>query len=302
MKTVGTNLFTAMAMLTIAFGLSTPNLRAANYDLYIASTLPVGWWGMNETGPVSTTADLSGGYGAANNQAGANLNLSYQGAGTSTVSDQAGYVISSSTNRAAYFDGTSNSGLYGHGATAYDLNVTGAIYRYEPNGFSGEIWINPQLIGGGLDAQRVIATREFGFGFEDTSPAHRLQFTTFGKQDYFSTSSIPLDGNWHQIGFSFDGNVTTTFYIDGALAGTSVGATSGIRTALSPSANTINLGHRNTDVQHFKGYMDEAVLWGTPRTAADFADSFLAATTPVPEPGILALFSLGMLGFVRRRR
>ena len=39
----------------------------------------------------------------------------------------------------------------------------------------------------------------------------------------------------------------------------------------------MNLGHRNTDLQHFKGTLDEAVLWGAPRSAADFAASYAAA-------------------------
>lgn len=290
----------AMALLTAALGFSTQNVRAVTYDAYIASTSPVGWWGMNETGVASTTADLSGAYGAANNQAGSNLDLTYQGAGTNTISDQAGYVVSTGTNRAAYFDGTSNSGLYGHGAVPYDLAVTGAIYRYEPNGFAGEFWIKRDGDIEGLDSQRVIATREYGFGFRQSDSM--LHFTTFGKQDYFSTVSLPIDGGWHQIGFSFDGNVTTTFYIDGVTAGPSVGTGAGIRTALSPAANTINLSHRNTDSQHFKGTMDEAVLWGTQRTAEDFAASFAAGGGVIPEPAAAVLGSLGLLGLLRRRR
>lgn len=300
MKTTETSPFRSLLLLTALTAFSTVPARSATYDVYIAGTSPVGWWGMNETGSPTSTIDLSGAYGAANNQAGTNLNLTYQGAGTNTVGDQAGYVASSGTNRAAYLDGTSNSGLYGHTATPYDTNVTGPIYRYEPGGFSGEFWINPQLIGGGLDSQRVISTREFGFGFEDTAVAHRLHFTTFGRQDYFSTTGLPIDGNWHQIGFSFDGNVTTTFYLDGLPVGTAVGTSGGLRAAVSPSTNTINLGHRVIDAQHFKGLIDEAVIWDVPRTAADFAASYAAAT--IPETGTLALLGLGLFGLARRKR
>jgi hypothetical protein len=92
--------------------------------------------------------------------------MTYQGAGTNTLTDQEGFV-SGGTNRAVYFDGTSSSGADAHGATPYDLAVEGPICRYEAGGASGEAWVKPELIGGGLDAQRVLATREFGFGFED---------------------------------------------------------------------------------------------------------------------------------------
>ena len=300
MKRSKMNPFAAMALLTAVVSFSASNALAVTYDAYIASTNPVGWWGMNETGVTTTTADLSGAYGAANNQAAVNLDLTYQGLGTNTISNQAGYVVSSGTNSAAYFDGTTNSGLYGHGAAPYDLAVTGAIYRYEPNGFAGEYWIKRDGDIAGLDSQRVVATREYGFGFRQSDSM--LHFTTFGKVDYFSTVSLPSDGNWHQIGFSFDGNVTMSFYIDGVTAGTAVGANGGIRTALSPAANTINLGHRNTDSQHFKGTMDEAVLWGTQRTAEDFTASYLAATTAIPEPAAALLGMFGLFGLLRRRR
>ena len=245
MKKSRMNQFTAVAMLMAGIACGSQTAGAASYADYIAGTNPVAWWGMNEAGAAATTADLSGAYGAANNQAGVNLPMTYQGLGVNTIADQAGYV-SGVANRAAYFDGTSTSGAYAHGATPYTA-LPGAIYRYEPNGFAAEAWIKPEVTG--ADSQRVISGREYGFGFRNSDLA--LHFTTFGKTDYFSTVTLPTDGNWHQIGFSYDGNVTTTFYIDGVDAGTHVGANAGIRTALSPGANTMNLGHRNTDLQHF---------------------------------------------------
>lgn len=252
---------------------------------------------MNETGgnALSSTADLSGAFGAANNQAGVNLNLAYQGAGAGSLSDQAGIVYAAGVNRAAYFDGTSTSGAYARGTSPYDTAIIGAIYRYEPNGFSAEVWVKTD---GSLavDSERFFATREFGLGFAANGSFGSLHFTTFGKQDYFG-DAMPSDNQWHQIGVSFDGNVTASFYIDGVAAGTSVGTQSGIRTALSPGANSINITHRNTDAQHFKGTMDEVVIWNAPRTAQDFADSFAAAQAPVPEPGTLVLLGLGSLAF-----
>lgn len=255
---------------------------ATGYSAYISGTTPVGWWGMNEPGAATTTADLSGAYGSANNQAGADLPLTYQSPGVNSLPDQAGFV-SGAGNRAAYLDGSSNSGAYGHGASAYDLNVTGAIYRYEPNGFAIETWVKADGVLA-TDCERVVSTREFGLGIQIAAGAFgNLQFTTFGKQDYFSTAAMPSDGLWHQIGVSFDGNVTASFYIDGLPAGTSVGTASGLRAALSPGGNTINLTHRNTDSQHFKGWVDELVIWGSPRSDADFAASY-AAGVPAAGP------------------
>ena len=301
-----TKQYSMLALLLAGVSFTPHTAKAASdYASYIQSTSPVGWWGMNETGgtALSSTADLSGTFGAMNNQAGANLNLTYQGAGTGSLSDQAGIVLALGVNRAAYFDGTTTSGAWGHNSVVYGgvgADSNSPIYRYEPNGFSAEVWVKTDGLVA-TDSERFFATREFGLGFVANGGASfgNLHFTTFGKQDYLG-NAMPSDGNWHQIGISFDGNVTASFYIDGQPAGTSVGTAAGIRAALDPAVfNTINLGHRNTDVQHFKGTLDEVVIWNAPRTAQDFADSYSAA---IPEPGSLALLGVGALTMMRRRR
>lgn len=270
----------ALTALLAGLGLISQTVRA-DYASYISGTSPVGWWGFNETGGTNLprTIDKSGAYGAANNQDGGNLNLTYQGAGVNSLSDQPGYVTGSA-NRATYFDGTGASGAYARGISPYDLNITGAIYRYEPNGFSVEVWVKTDglLV---VDSERFISTREFGLGFEAGNGGSfgRLHFTTFGKIDYFG-GQMPKDGKWHQIGVTFDGNNTVSFFVDGLPAGVSSGGNTGIRTALSPGANSINITHRNTDAQHFKGWVDEVVIWDHQRTAADFAASYVAAIPP----------------------
>ncbi|MCY2926923.1 MAG: dockerin type I domain-containing protein [Planctomycetota bacterium] len=246
---------------------------AVNYPTYISSTSPVGWWGMNEGAAATTTADLSGAYGAANNQAGVNLDLTYLNPGVNTLPGQAGFV--SGGGNSAYLDGGSNSTAYNHSTAPYSGALPGAIYRYE-SGFSVEVWAKMDGFSGTADSERVIGCREWGLGF--VIGGGPLHFTTFGKQDYFSTTAMPLDGGWHQIGVSWDGNVTASFFIDGAAAGTYVGGNSGLTPINNASPNNrVNLGSRATDTQHFKGWIDEAVIWDHTRTETDFLASWVAA-------------------------
>jgi hypothetical protein len=254
-------------------------LTASEYATYISGTTPVGWWGMNETGAATTTADLSGAYGAANNGAGANLPLTYQNPGVNSVPNLAGFV-SGAANRAAYFDGTSAAGAFGNSPAAYaNPTGTGTIY-YLTNGFAIEVWV--KLDGNPATAGRFFSTREFGMGV--VASTRIIQFTTFGVKDYFSTAALPNDGLWHQVGVSWDGGGagtgTASFYIDGVPAGTATGPTN-LRTALATGANSMNLSHRNTDSEHFKGWEDEVVFWDHTRSDADFATSYFAAVPPV---------------------
>ncbi len=268
---------TATASVTVTYEAVT-----SSYSAYITGTTPVGWWGMNETGAATTTADLSGAYGSANNGAGANLPLTYQNPGVNSVPDQPGFV-NGAGNRAVYLDGTSAAGGFGNSPTAYaNPTGTGTIYYY-PSGFSIETWIKSDGVVV-TDNERLVATREFGLGVAIISgPSFgRLQFTTFGVKDYFSTTTMPADGLWHQIGVSWDGTTgTASFYIDGVPAGTEAGPAN-LRPVLAAGANSINLTHRNTDIQHFKGWVDELVLWNNTRSDADFAASYAAAVPPAP--------------------
>lgn len=269
-------------------------MAGMNYPAYIASTNPVGWWGMNEAGAATATADLSGAYGAANNGRGSNLPATYQGVGAGTLTDQAGFV-SGAGNRAAYFDGSSDSGAYANSDVAYGSNAVGPIYRYE-NGFAAEVWVKTDGFLYSEDSEQVISTREWALGVESLYGVHRIHFVTFGKLDYFSTVEVPTDNQWHQIGVSWDGSMAS-FFLDGADVGLWAGPT-GFRTPVSPGYNTLNLGHRVTDIQHFRGWLDEAVIWNRTRSASDFAASYAAAT--VPEPATLALLALGGVAVLRR--
>jgi len=270
---------------SIALLLHSPLSHAVDYQTYISGTSPVGWWGMNEAGGnnLPTTADLSGAYGAANNGAGTNLNLTYQNTGTNSLTAQTGYVYNAAgANKAAYFDGSSAAGAYGNSPAAYaNPTNTNPIYIPQANsGFTAEIWMKTDGLVA-TDSERFFATREFGFGFTANGSFGALHFTTFAVSDYIG-GSMPSDGLWHQIGVSWDGNRTAVFYVDGLPTATvDANAGGGTRAPLAGGANSINLTHRNTDIQHFKGWEDEVVLWNHTRTAADFAASYLAAQTPL---------------------
>ena len=289
------NASSLIALIFAGVFLNVPTVRA-DYASYIASTSPADWWGMNEAGSASvTTTALAGGF-----------NLTYQNPGVNSLSGQTGFVPTDGVNYAAYFDGTTDAGAYGNSPSAY-ANPTGTlpVLRFADaagagSGFAAEFWVKTDGVLS-ADSERFFATREWGMGFTASGSYGGLHFTTFNKQDYIA-GSMPSDGLWHQIGFSFDGNVTVDFFVDGVAAGQSIGTASGIRTALDNGANSINLTHRNTDAQHFKGWLDEVVIWGAPRTAADFSSSYVAGTAPVPEPCTLAMLALGMVGLVSRRR
>jgi len=260
----------------------------ADYATYISGTSPSGWWGMNENSSATSTEDLSVG----------SFDLTYQDAATSSLPGEAGFV-SGAGNQATYFDGTSNAGAFGNSPSAY-ANPTNTLDPYDfQTGLSLELWVKTDGQNG-VDSQRFFATRAFGFGYVDSGGYGVLHFTAFAKQDYFGTTAMPSDGEWHQVGVSWDGGGTASFYIDGVAAGVQAGGNPGLRAPFANGANSINLSHRNTDIQHFKGTIDEAVLWNTARTAQDFADSYAAAT--VPEPGTLALLGFGVLGLVSRRK
>ena len=65
---------------------------------------------MNESSTATTTSDLSAAFGAANNGAGVNLDLTYQGVGTNTLPGQPGFV-NSPGDLSTYVDGSSTSGV-----------------------------------------------------------------------------------------------------------------------------------------------------------------------------------------------
>ena len=315
----------------------TPQTAKADYASYIAGTNPAGWWGMNETSG-TTTADLSGAFGAANNMTAGgtfsgtavypggvadplgarNLDLTY---GSTAVVNQtgAGKLGMSGSNKATYFAGAANGDPFPTDSVAFAHTVApittgnlatgqanlGSIYHFDgTTGFSGlsiEIWAKTDGTTT-QDSNRFFGTHAVTFGFQAGGGFGGLHFTTVGRQDYIGTG-MPIDNDWHQFGVSFTAATgDVTFYIDG-LPTTTTGGQVNLR-AINPSSvnNAITVGGRPAGGQAFKGWIDETVIWSSVRTAQDFADSYAAATTAVPEPGSLALLGVGALSLVRRRR
>ncbi|MCY2930179.1 MAG: PEP-CTERM sorting domain-containing protein [Planctomycetota bacterium] len=271
-------------------------LAMADYSAYISASSPVAWWGMNEGASAASTPDLSGAYGAANNQAGVNLDQTYQNVDVDVFTGAAGFAGAgmSAGNKSTYFDGAQTAptaqglGLasaYAHATGPISSALPGAIYHYDAStssvGLSAEVWMKADGVQTTLDSERFFGVREFALGFESNyGVSNRLHFTTFGKQDYFSTAVFPTDGGWHQIALSWDATTgTAEFYIDGVSAGSQAGAVG--LTPASPTSinNQMNLAMRAGGQQPFKGWLDEVVIWNTVRSAADVAASYLAATS-----------------------
>ena len=207
----------------------TPQTAKADYASYIAGTNPVGWWGMNETSG-TTTADLSGAFGAANNlTAGGtfggtavypggvpdplgarNLDMTYGAAATINQAGFGGGGMGGS-NKATYFLGAADSdGLptasaavaYTHATGPNSAGLPGSIYHFDgQTGFTGlsiEIWAKTDGITS-QDSNRFIGGQAWTFGFQAGVSFGALHFTTITKQDYFG-GAMPTDNPSSAVG------------------------------------------------------------------------------------------------------
>lgn len=117
-----------------------------------------------------------------------------------------------------------------------------------------------------------------------------------------STKSV-TDGAWHYIAMTWDQAAgTATLYVDGG-SGVAGGETDSM--AYTPAVNAYTSTGRNqfgkgtNNASEYTGAADELAIWTTALSASQIAAQYQAA---VPEPGTLALFGIGGLMALRRRR
>lgn len=131
------------------------------------------------------------------------------------------------------------------------------------------------------------------FDIRLTGNALRLELQGGGS----TTSTIVADGTWHHIAVVVPNAATTLgqalLYFDGTEVS---GAFSG-STAINTGSGPLRMGDSYQDTSRdFKGGLDDVRLYD------EVLDASAIAALAVPEPSVMLLGSLGILGLMRRRR
>jgi hypothetical protein len=161
------------------------------------------------------------------------------------------------------------------------------------NGFTIEAWINPTLASL-QNTSRIVAsgTGFDGYGF-GTASGGRLVFTSFSRQDYFTTGVTVLPNQWQYVGVVLDASNDANFYVNGSLVGTIPGTLS----TEPPTAN-FTIGNQSPGFGHtdeiFTGGLAGISVYDRALTPLQIQTQYLAGI--VPEPSCLVLCGLVAFG------
>ena len=188
---------------------------------------------------------------------------------TSTVEDSVGTSNGdkAAVNLPSEMDGQTGKAQSFNGSTAYiDTNDT---YNYSGNGaFSVFIWTKDTSIGNKyLVCQTRVASyaSDWILGFVNGGLWFR------GLQ--VSGANLISDGNWHQLGFVFNGT-TAQLYIDGATYG------SPITPSIAQGINSVKIHARGDLAGKYPGAMDDCTISTVARTLAWIETEYANQNSP----------------------
>jgi hypothetical protein len=214
------------------------------------------------------------------------------------------------------------TGLYGTGVTPQGIagpswapspglvaNFTGGTISFRnplnlgANGYTIEAWINP-TVSSLIQVSRIVSS---GSGFDGysfgTYNGGGLVFSSFSRQDYFTTDVTLRPNQWQYVGVVLDASNDANFYVNGVLVQTVTGPFQ----TIAPTTN-FTIGDRSPGINHidemFMGGLAGISVYDTALTADQIQDQYNAAA--VPEPSSLVLTGLAAFGpgraVWRRRR
>ena len=315
---------TLRLVLVFVIAASAAEAARASYMSTILASNPAAYWGFNENSNATTVADLSGnGFTATYLMPGPTIPPPND---PQTTTPGVPGIIADPGNLAAYFNGNLNAASFSTSGGATDrpldeLSAGPSVLNW-PDFFSGEAWVRDlefSTSGAVNNTARQIVGPDtmWGFGVEATSggTAGRLHFVTFGKVDYYSPVLPAVsDGQWHQVGFTWDATgggangSRTTFYIDGVNVGFQDSGAGAAGLRAETNLDMLDIGRRRADAngQQWLGDIDELAIWHSLRTDADFANDYAAGLGTAPEPSTIALLAVGAVGLIgctwRRRK
>lgn len=122
----------------------------------------------------------------------------------------------------------------------------------------------------------------------------------------FTTSANVGDGNWYHVTLVVPNSASTLanvlYYVHDTTATLAFSGTMTGATAVATGVGPLRMGDSYQDTgRDFFGFMDDVRLYDNAISQTD-ARGLAALWSPVPEPAVTLLGSLGVLGLLRRRR